>query len=324
MGNEGVFELGLLDVKNQPAQDPKTKVSFFRVSDNREILQARDLEFPPVRRFRLPAFPQEKNLVCETTPSRFRQGKTDIFTITDSKVTRRNPVVLRLPDEWTPQFVPWNLLSGEFLELQDVLDRSPGIRVKKGQSFDKLTEAVYDSVTGDKAVLAKMALLNLYAALTITKEPTTGTASWFSFVRQIFLIDRERFIALVDPKMGEIIRAIKDNISAFPDYKHTPSANHHEGVQDAVPEGFKVVKSKMFSVKTREENANIQLTIAPTKDLNGNQVIVLDVDIDENNNLLKHLGDLIRHIITGGTHPIDIHEFLVLAHPNIALGYNLI
>lgn len=324
MGNEGIFELGLLDVKNRPANDPKTRVSFFRTSDNKEISQARDMAFPPVRRFTVPAFPQEKNLLCEVTPSRFRPASTDIFTLTDGKVTRRNPVVLRLPDKWTPQFVPWNLLSGEFLSLQDVLKNSPGIRVKNGASFDKLVEAIYDGVTENKAVLAKMALLNLFAVLEVTKEPTKEVASWFSFVKQIFLIDRERFIAFVDSKMGEIIRAIKDNLSDFPDYKNTPAGIHFEGIQKALPEGFKAFKSKLFSVKTTEEHANIQLTIALVKDPDGNEVTVLDVDIDENGRLLEHLADLIKHKITGGTHPIDIHEFLVLAHPNLAFGYDLI
>jgi hypothetical protein len=324
MGNEGVFELGLLDVTNQPAHDPKTSVRFFRASDNKMIRKDSDLEFPPNKRFTLPAFPQEKNLFCEITPSRFRRGNTDFFTLTDGKVTRRNPIVLRSPDEWTPQFIPWNLLSGEFLRLQDALNTSPGIRVKKGMSFDRFVSETYDGVTDKRSVLAKMALLNLFAALTITREPTKGDASWFSFVKQIYLIDRERFIARVDAKMGEIIRAIKDDINKFKDYKHTNANNHFEGVQEAVPEGFKVLKSKMFSIKTVEEHANIQLTIAPTKDLDGNEVVVLDADIDENGRLLEHLADLIKHKITGGTHPTDIHEFLVLAHHKIALGYDLV
>ena len=326
MGNEGFFELGLMDAKGQPAIDPKTKVSFFRTRDNKEILLFRDVAFPPVRRFTVPAFPQEKDLFCEVTPSRFRPASTDIFTLLDGKVTPRNPVVLRLPDEWTPQFVPWNLLSGEFLALQDVLRDSPGIKVKKGPSFDRFVEAAYDGVTNDKAVLAKMALLNLYAVLRITKEPTKETASWFSFVKKIFLIDRERFMAFVDPKMGESVRAIKDNLSDFPDYKNTPAEPHFEGIEKALPEGFKAFKSrsKLFSIKTIEEHANIQLTIALVKDPDGNEVTVLDADIDENGRLLAHLADLIRHKINGGTHPIDIHEFLLLAHKNIALGYDLV
>lgn len=324
MGNEGFLELGLLDVTNQPARDPSTNVSFFRASDNREILRKNDLEFPPIRRFTLPAFPQELNLICETTPSRFRPGNTGFFTLTDGKVTQKNPIVLRLPGKWAPQFVPWNLLSSTFLALQDVLNASPRIKVRKGETFPKLVRDSYDGVTAQKSVLAKMALLNLYAALTTTKEPITNTDPWFSFVKKILVIDRERFIALVDPRMGAIIRAIKDDINRFPDYKHTPAANHFDDVQQSVPEGFKVLKSRMFSIKTKDEHGNIQLTIAPTRDLDGQEVTVLDADIDENGRLLEHLADLIRHRINGGTHPIDIHEFLMLENRTIELGYDLI
>lgn len=324
MGNEGFFELGLLDVANRPARDSSTRVRFVRASDNTVIRQTEDLAFSPIRRFNLPAFPQEKNLSWEITPSRFRPANTGFFTLTDGKVTIRNPIVLRSPDQWAPQFVPWNLLSNEFLGLKDVLNISPGIRVKNGVSFDSFVKDTYDNVSDKKSILAKMALLNLYAVLTITKEPTIGAAPWFSFVKQLFLIDRERFMAIVNPKMGEIIRAIKDDLKKFPDYKHTPASNHFEGIQQAVPEGFKVLKSKMFSIKTVDEHANIQLTIAPTKDLEGKEVFVLDADIDENGRLLEHLGDVIKHKITGGTHPIDIHESLVLAHPKNALGYDLV
>ena len=39
---------------------------------------------------------------------------------------------------------------------------------------------------------------------------------------------------------------------------------------------------------------------------------------------LAHLADLIKYAIGGGTHPKDIHEYLVLANGNVALGYDLI
>lgn len=324
MGNEGFLELGLLDSRKDPARDTDTRVRVVRAGTTKTLQQKDHLEFPPVRRFTLPAFPQEKNLVCEITPSRYRRANTGVFMLTDNKVTIRNPIVLRSPDKWAPRFVPWNLLPGDFLALKDVLDASPRVRVKGGRVFDKLARETYDAVTEKKSVLAKMALLNLYAVLSLTKEPVAGRSPWSSFVKQIFLIDRERFIGFVDAKMGTIIRAIKDDIGSFPDYKHTPATNHFDGIQEAVPEGFQVIKSKMFSIKSAEDHANIQLTIAPTKDLNGNEVLVLDADIDENGRLLEHLADLIKHKINGGTHPIDIHEFLVLANRNIALGYDLV
>jgi hypothetical protein len=324
MGNEGIFELELQDAAHQPAHDPRTRVRFLRARDNNQIDEDHNLAFPPARRFTLPAFPQETNLYCEATPTRYRPTNTGFFTLTTTGVRKEAVIALRRPDKWNPEFVLWNLLSSEFDSLKGVLGASPGIKVKDGMSFDLLVGDTYDGITTQRAILAKMALLNLYFALTITKEPTSGVDSWFSFVNRIFLIDRERFMAFVDPEMETIVRTIKDDIRRFPDYKHTNALNHFEGVQQAVPPGFTVLRSKMRSIKTTPDNANIQLTMAPTRDPDGNEVMVLDADIDENGKLLAHLADLIRHAISGGTHPTDIHEYLVLANGNVALGYDLI
>lgn len=324
MGNEGIFELELKDAAHQPAHDERTRVRFFRASDNDVIAESNNLTFPPARRFTLPAFPQERNLYCEAAPSRFRMANTGLFTLNTVDVRSESVTALKLPDKWEPQFVLWNSLSGEFNSLKDVLDRSPSLKVKGGESFDNLVGDTYDSVTTRKAVLAKMALLNLYFTLTIIKEPINQRNSWFSFVERIFLIDRERFMAFVNPQMGTIVRTIKDDISRFPNYKHTNALNHFDGIQAAIPPGYRALKSKMFSVKTKPDHANIQLTMAPTRDPDGNEVMVLDADIDENGQLLAHLADLIKHKITGGTHPIDIHEYLVLAYGDVAFGYDLI
>jgi hypothetical protein len=82
----------------------------------------------------------------------------------------------------------------------------------------------------------------------------------------------------------------------------------------------------MFSVKTDERNGNLQLTMAPARDLaTGADTLLLDADIDENGDLLKHLVDvLFIHPFNGGTHPFDIHEYLIFAHQNRALGYELV
>jgi hypothetical protein len=59
-------------------------------------------------------------------------------------------------------------------------------------------------------------------------------------------------------------------------------------------------------------------------DTDGSQVTVLDADIDENGKLMAHLADLFKHRFTGGTHPFDIHEYLVLEDKNRSLGYDLV
>ncbi len=51
---------------------------------------------------------------------------------------------------------------------------------------------------------------------------------------------------------------------------------------------------------------------------------ILDADLDENGKLMAHLADLFKHRFTGGTHPFDIHEYLVLEDPVRSLGYELV
>ncbi len=120
--------------------------------------------------------------------------------------------------------------------------------------------------------------------------------------------------------MGQIIRAIKDRVDKFEEYKNTPAENHHGNI----PARYEVTKSKMFSIKSREENGNIQLTMAPAKDSQGNEVLLLDADIDENGALLAHLADVFKHKFSGGTHPFNIYEYLALTHRDRPLGYELV
>jgi hypothetical protein len=232
----------------------------------------------------------------------------------------RNLTLFRLPDKWSANFTAWEQLSSHFQPLKDVLERSSAVKVKGGRLLGKLTEATYDGISEKKEVFAKAALLNLFAKLTDLIEPTAGEAPWFSFVKEIVEIGRERFIGIVDPKMGEVVRTIKDNIGKFKDYENTIAQNHFGNI----PAAFKVEKSKMFSIKSSENQGNVQLTMAPGKNAAGNDVMILDADIDENGDMFKHLMDLFKHKFSGGTHPFDIHEFLALSSPNRSLGYELV
>jgi hypothetical protein len=320
MSNEGFFQIGLMDVEGRPVNESGVKVSFVRVTENKVISSAANLDFPPARRFALPAFPQESNLLCEVTPPRFRQRRSGIFTLTDGETIVRNLTLFRRPDKFSASFTAWDQLPSLFLPLKTLLGRSSAVKVKGGRLLGKFTEAIYDGVTDPKEVFAKAALLNLYTKLTDLKEPTGGKEPWFSFVREIVEIGRERFIALVDPKMGEIVRAIKDDLGKFKDYKNTPAQNHFGNI----PSVFQPQKSKMFSIKSTEDHGNIQLTMTPGKDASGNDLLVLDADIDEDGKLMAHVADLFKHKFNGGTHPFDIHEYLALEDPNRPLGYELV
>jgi hypothetical protein len=319
MSNEGFFQLGLLDVSGRPVNESKVKVGFIRVVDNKLISSSTNLDFPPSRRFALPAFPQEKNLFCEVTPPRYRMRRSGVFTLTDGETIVRNLTLFRRPEKWSAEFTAWDQLSSHFLPFKEVLKKSSAVKVKGGKTLGKLTEAAYDGVTGNTEVFAKAALLNLYTKLTDLKEPTEGKEPWFSFVREVIEIGKERFIAIVDPRMGKIVRAIKDDVGKFKDYKNTPAQNHFGNI----PAVYQVQKSKMFSVKSTEDHGNVQLTMAPGKDPSGNDLLILDADIDENGKLMAHVADLFKHKFTGGTHPFDIHEYLALDNPNRPLGYEL-
>jgi hypothetical protein len=75
----------------------------------------------------------------------------------------------------------------------------------------------------------------------------------------------------------------------------------------------------LISIKSTHDQANLQITVAKGK---GGPLV--DVDLDENSDVLKHIRDVLNHTFTGGTDPIDIHEYLVFQDPNRDLGYDLL
>ncbi len=321
MPNEGTLELTLLTVDAQPAKDPATFVSFQRVSDGREIGHATK-SFPPARAFKLPAFPQERALICYVSPERYRHRNVGIFTLTDGETITRQPTVFRIPNLWNASFVKWANLGDPFKPLRDALNASDDVRVKGGRLLGKFVTDTYDGVdSGDRVTVhAKACLLNLFGKLNSVKEPTFNRKPWFGFVQQILEIGRERLIALVEEEMLVRVTKIHTDIDQFPDYKRTPVGDHNRNI----PAGFTFSKSSMVSVKTKEDTGNLQLTLTPATDAEGKSVTILDADIDENGKLMAHLGDLFKHAFTGGTHPFDIHEYLLLEDKTRSLGYELL
>ena len=320
MANQGTLEITLLGVDGNPAGDPETFVSFIRTSDGREIGRA-TRAFPPSRRFLLPSFPQERAIACLVTPERYRHRDVGIFTLTDGETISRQPTVFRIPDRWSARFVRWADLPQDLDPLVGVLDSSPAVRVKGGRLLGQFVDAAYDNIdAADRlSMTAKACLLNLFGKLNSLKEPVFGRKPWFGFVDTLLEISRERIIALVDEEMLVRVKEIHANIDRFDSYKRTPAGDHNRNI----PPGFGFSKASMVSIKTREDQGNLQLTLTPATDSAGNKVTVLDADLDENGKLMAHLADLFKHRFTGGTHPFDIHEFLVLEDKNRELGYQL-
>jgi len=319
MPDTGFFDLDPITADGSPAEDPDVSVLFLR-TDGNGVLAARNLEFPPRHRFSLPSFPLGSNLRCQVTSSLYKFIQSEFFTLKENEIHTSKIMLIRDPGKWLPQFALWKSLSdNRFLPLKTVLERSV-VKTKHSPDVGKFTDEGFDNPpAGTQVMMAKMALLNLYAVLTDTKEPVNKTAPWFSFVQQILVIDRERFIALVDPQLWDIINTIKNDIGSFDTFFPGETGLH----LDNIPSGY-TVQGEMISVKSHYEQGNLQFTMANVVNGQNQKSVLLDCDMDEHSNVILHLGDVFfRHPFTGGTDPVDIHEFIVFHDRGVNLGYTL-
>jgi len=240
--------------------------------------------------------------------------------------------VLRNWRHWTAKFDQWNALLSRFGLLQTVLGKSPEVylhkrgKKKQGPLLGQLTGANYNNFVDnaprserDTVRLAKAAMLNVYTKMCEMQDPVTGRP-WSSYLRQMLRIGQERIIAVADPQLADSIRQIKKSLHKFPRYKHTPAGNHFGNL----PKEYNPHKPSLQSIKSRDEFANLQLTVGRGEDASGKTVWLLDADLDEHGKLIEHFFDLIKHKSTGGTQPYEIHEYLVADYPNAPLGYELV
>lgn len=324
-GNVGTLSLSLHNAEGDAIPEGDVTLKFFRARDDREIGDATaHLPADPIN-VELPAFPQESNLNAQVQVSRFRFLITGFFTLNTNAPLPLTVTLLRDPNEWHARFDLWKDLPGSFTGLKHILEASPNVELLKPLTpIGSFADDAFDDVDEEHIILAKTALLNLYVTLTKFQEPVTGQGNpWFSFVREILRIDRERFIAIVAPEMEQLVRTVHDNGDRFADYKPA-SPGLHVG---NIPAKYGVKLEDMFSVKSNLDQGNIQLTMGHGMDPDSNlPVSLLDADIDEDHELLAHIFDvLLKHPFTGGTHPFDIHEYLVLKYgKNENLGYQLI
>ncbi|MBM3739861.1 MAG: hypothetical protein FJW39_29205 [Acidobacteria bacterium] len=312
----GFFELGLFDVQGQLAHD-STTVRFLRGRDRRVLYERRDLAFPPRRVFDLPDFP-EHDLICEVAPRRFRHCSSGLFTLTGQARVTQDLTLLRIPDKWNARFEPWGQLPGGFDPLKAVLGKSPGVRVIKGRTLGNFVEGAYDDADDDRTILAKASLLNVYAKASGLQEPTGTNRNWFSFITGILEIGRERIIARADPALAGIVERVGSRLDQYNGYR---ASENPEGHRKNVPKPFRSRVRRVFSIKSGETNAVLHITVFTTDDPS---VVLVDLDIDENGSLWAHIADIFRHAFTGGTHPFDIHEYLLLARRDLELGYRLV
>jgi len=316
MDNMGNLVLNLINAEGTAANEPDCTIEFTRL-DQVVIARSSHVEFPPGHRFTLPAFPQAQNLHCTITPSLYRMVQSEFFTLTDGEEKNESAIVLRDPAQWRADFEQWNALPQPFDTLKAILaDRL--LKLKHGPDVGVITPAVYDGMTSTALVLAKMALLNLFVVLSAQNDPIS-TQPWFTFVKQILVIDQERFVAVVDEALFATIDQIRTHLDDFKRQGFFPGdALLHT---DNIPSEYQLT-APMISVKCAYEQGNLQFTMARVKNAQGDSVL-LDCDMDEHNNVIEHLSDVFKHIFSGGTNPIDIHEYIVHHQPGEDLGYAL-
>lgn len=316
MDNMGNLVLDLTNAEGNPAEEPNCRVEVVRL-DQVTIARADHLQFPPQHRFTLPAFPQAQNLHCVITPSRYRLVQSSFFTLTDGQEMKQTASVMRDPGQWQPKFAGWNSLSGQFDPLKATLEGN-FVKLKHGPDVGVVTPEVYDGMSSPALLLAKMALLNLFAVLSTQQDPVS-TQPWFTFVKQVVVIDQERFVAIVSPDLFESIDHIVNNLGDFRKQGFFPGdVSLH---LDNIPSQFHLTAS-MISVKRAYEQGNVQFTLGKATNQQGDCVL-LDCDMDENSNLFGHAADFFTHLFTGGTNPIDIHEYIVHQQKGVDLGYEL-
>jgi hypothetical protein len=313
----------LRDVSGALIRDPSTFFTFRQLTDNRQIGDQLELELtaaPAV--FEIPVATGQV-VVCEFDPTRFRFAHSPVFFGSPGPPIAKQSQLLREPKEWTPRFTRWNDLPESFRRLKQVLGASPRIVLLKdgGPIGEQLVEDAYDGMSGEKVTLAKTALLNSFFRLNRALEPVSENRSWFSFVMRLLAIGQERFLAFVEPEMELLVRQIHTHIDQFRgEYERTPAENHRGNVPAALQGRI----SSMVSIKSTHRMGNFQLTLTH---LTSPDEVFLDADIDEHGDLLGHFLDLFKHKITGGTHPHDVHEILVLQEGQTAgfdLGYRLV
>jgi hypothetical protein len=175
--------------------------------------------------------------------------------------------------------------------------------------------------------------LNLFAVLSDEVDPVSG-APWFTFVRNFVRLDQERFSAEIDPALFENVQTIVNELSST--YKAQgfftePAADlplHIPNIPTKYHSDANLVQ--ILTLKKDYEQGNVQLTVSFLR-VNGVAVHLLDCDMDEHRNIVLHSFDIVNHMVTGGTNPISMHEYVVrdLAQAaangiaQIDLGYRL-
>ena len=312
--------LALRNVNGDLVRDPEGIFTFRRLTGGHQLADQARLELRGAAvSFAIPA--DREAAVCEIDLQRYRFATSPVFMTATGSSHTFDGSLLREPSEWRSRFTPWAALPDTFTALRDVLTKSQNIALlDTTHTFPSLAGPAYDAVVEREAVLAKTALLNIYHRLRTAGPPIVGGDRWFTHVESVVAIGQERILAFVRPEMARVVREIRANIDAFDkDFERADSSLHRKNVPAALQPRI----ADMFSIKSTHDQGNYQLTLV---ELSGPDAVLLDADIDESGTFWGHARDLFKHKVTGGTHPVDIHEILVRQardEPGFDLGYTL-
>jgi len=155
--------------------------------------------------------------------------------------------------------------------------------------------------------------LNLYAALSDEIDPI-GNVPWFSYERKFVRLDQERFLAEVDPTLFENVQTIVNELASTfkaQGFFTEPPADlplHVPNIPTKYHSDQNLVQ--ILTVKKDYEQGNVQLTPSFLR-VDNAAVHLLDCDMDEHRNIVLHSFDIVNHMVTGGTSPISMHEYIV-------------
>jgi len=296
------------------AVDPQVTVDITEVTPlNHQIVHQLIPDFNGTVTIELPTPDTFPTWQVTVTFSRFDAGSGFFFQPRGDASPSHSFQVARLPNQWTPQFTSLDTLpSPRFEPFKNVLAVSQGVDLKSGPPVGDLN-ANYDAMSGVPQILAKTALLNLFAVLSDETDPIGGVP-WFSYVRRIVRLDQERFLAEIDPALFENVQTIINELTstyAAQGFFTEPPADlplHIPNIPTSYHSDANLVQ--IITLKKDYEQGNVQLTVSFLR-VNGVAIHILDCDMDENRNIILHSFDIIKHMVTGGTSPISMHEYIV-------------
>ena len=256
-----------------------------------------------------------------------------------TKIVERDIWLPRNPEDgWNARFTPWNQLGPEYDELKKVLRRSKKLhlRVKGDGTYRPLGRFVdgdYDDIDDDDLIEGKAGLLNLYAKMMSSTVPCTKSKPkpWFPFIKEIFYIQRDRIVGSVRPELRDWVFKLAEEgpWRSFTQYKTASVGSGHakniRRINKILPNPGRFKIHDIFSIKSTDSIGNLQLVVANISNSPNPRDVILDADIDENGRLRKHIGDWIRHRLTGkGTHPFHVYDILHRTLSQPLLGYRLV